>query len=406
MPREDRRERTRDEARARANEEARQRHQNTGSGGIPWLNLPEGIELLKPEEDRNLFSVVPWNTTREHSLEKPPVKPGNLWWRVRAKVHKRVGPNQSDVVCLKTWGKKCPICEERDDLFSNKKKEEAKTLNASNQNVFLIQTGKGELKAVVISDFAFMNQLKADTRVAENRGFSEVQSFYWPTDGYSMECWFSKKSFTVPDGKSGDFLNCTRVDFVQREDLSPGILKKADAAKLDSCLVQLSYKEVYNLFFGVDDDDVPLPAESESRRRTSEPEDAPPPRVPRREQPPKQKAGSEYDDMSADDMLDLIEKDGLDVGKSARELARMDEASLRELLIQAVPALPNNPLEAAAVEKGKGKKAESPAKAGSGPTCQHGYRYAVDTDEKPECKECEKWSDCSDAYDERKKSGK
>jgi len=381
---------TRDDARKKA----RDRNKNAGSGGgVSTVNLPSGVDFFKLREDRNLLEVIPFTSTRSHILEKPEVEKGEIWWRLRYKIHRNVGPNNETVVCPTTFGKPCPICEERGQLFDEKRKDEAKKLFPSWRSLMILRSRdeKEAVSVLDISEFAYLDQLKGDMRDAEDDGLEDVDTFYWPSGpGYNLQCRFEETSF----GEGRSYLKCTRVDLKPRKALDDKIIKIAEAVELQETLVLLSYEVIRAKFLGMDPPDEEEEREKPRRERREAPDKEPDP------EPEKDEGGDDLDDLDEDALLDKIDEMGIEV--SPKKLRKMDENDLRELIrSNAGVGKDEEPEPEPEKEEKKPPKKDPPKPKKEGKKeakgkCPHGHKYGVDTDEKDDCSECDVWGDCID----------
>jgi len=386
----------RDDARERARQRAKERNEHAGAGGGGGNNtvsLPEGVGFLKIDEGQCMLKVLAFTSTKSHVLEVPPVEKGEIWWRLRYKIHRNVGPNNESIVCPTTVNKPCPICEERVHLFAEKKKEEAKKLFPSWRNLILVEgETQGSIAVLDISEYAFLEQLKKDMKTAEDDGLVDVQTFYWPTGaGYDLRCRFDKESY----GEGRSYLKCSRVDFKKREAVDSDLFAAASVVNIQECLNLKTYNQVQALFLGIEEGEGDSKEEEKEQPSTRKPQ-AP---APVAEEEPEQ--GDDLDEMDEEGLLDLI--DGLDLSVSPKALRKMDEDGLRELIRDSRAKKEEAPTP---VKKKKEEVKKAPA-PGSKPStrkdspkkgsCPHGHVFGKDTDEKDDCAECESWSECLDA---------
>ena len=92
--------------------------QNAASGGKNWQSwyaLPKGVTEWKPEKaGRFILDILPYEVADKKHPDR--VGEGFLWYKRPFAIHKSVGVNNEAVVCPKSIGKPCPICEHRETL--------------------------------------------------------------------------------------------------------------------------------------------------------------------------------------------------------------------------------------------------------------------------------------------------
>ena len=101
-----------------ANAERRAKTHKTGFL-ITHLELPEGVSFIKIKDDKaRRFDVIPYEVgKRKFHPDITFADKGSLHYERTYFRHKRIGASQSDYTCnLKTFGKKCPICDFRTKL--------------------------------------------------------------------------------------------------------------------------------------------------------------------------------------------------------------------------------------------------------------------------------------------------
>ena len=110
--------------------------QKEAKGGRGYLNLPKGVKLFRFPDDARSFKMdfLPYEVTNAKHPELNEAEgiavQGSLWYRSPFKVHSNVGSDNETVVCPRTFGKKCPICEyQREIIKKGADKEEFKLLN-------------------------------------------------------------------------------------------------------------------------------------------------------------------------------------------------------------------------------------------------------------------------------------
>jgi len=86
-----------------------------GGWGKNFVNLGENVDFYKIAA-KNEFDILPWEVTTKNHPDKD-IKPGDYEWVLDVSIHQNIGVNNDRYICLKrTYGKPCPICEERERL--------------------------------------------------------------------------------------------------------------------------------------------------------------------------------------------------------------------------------------------------------------------------------------------------
>lgn len=260
----------------RARERA-ERRKNAG-GGLSTLSLAEGVELHKPEKGRESFDVLPYRVSVD---THPEVKKGDLWFERTYLAHRNVGPEEAFIICPRTIGKKCPICEEYNRLKKDPDADEdvVKGLRAKERQLFNIRLeGEDDVKLLDISTFLFGQLLEAEIREGneDNAAFAELKG------GKTLKVRWDQKKM----GKQ-EFVEASRIDFIDREDLDEDEILEA-VQDLDKILIIHTYEEIEKMMAGgadeepeedkedkddeTEEDDVPA-KKGKAKKKEEEPED-------------------------------------------------------------------------------------------------------------------------------------
>src|SRR5262245_12225552 len=94
-----------------------ERREKQGSS-YGYLKLPKGVNIFKETPGKIHVDIIPYMVTDPHHMDKDPehpdgANPGNPWYKKPILVHRNVGAEKQSMICPRTAGKKCPICEER-----------------------------------------------------------------------------------------------------------------------------------------------------------------------------------------------------------------------------------------------------------------------------------------------------
>lgn len=210
-------------------------------GGLSTLALPEGVELYKPKRGRAEFDILPYKVTVD---THPEVKAGEVWYERTYLAHRNVGPEEQFLICPRTIGKKCPICEEHHKLSRDPDADEdvVAGLRAKERELFnvVLKDGKGEVQILDISTFLFGQKLEEEIREGDeaNATFPELKG------GKTLRVRWEERTM----GKN-TFVEASRIDFADRdEDYDDSVLEQV--VDLDKAMKILSYEEIAAIFHG------------------------------------------------------------------------------------------------------------------------------------------------------------
>ncbi len=217
-------------------------------GGLSTLVLPEGVELYKPEKGRAEFDILPYKVTVD---THPEVKAGEVWYERTYLAHRNVGPDEQFLICPRTIGKKCPICEEHHKLSHDPDADEdvVAGLRAKERELFnvVLKDGKGEVQILDISTFLFGQKLEEEVREGDeaNATFPELKG------GKTLKVRWEEQTM----GKN-KFVEASRIDFADRdEDYDDEVLTQT--VDLDKAMKILSYEEIAAIFNGGETTEAP-----------------------------------------------------------------------------------------------------------------------------------------------------
>lgn len=273
-------------------------------GSYGYLKLPQGISLFKPEaESKVTVDFMCYKVTSKKHLDRDDESglaiPGSIWYKRPFKTHDNVGAKNDKVVCLQTFGKKCPICEfAEEERKKGADSDTLKDLRPKNRSLYVLiplDSKKYEKKMYLfdISDHIFQKMLNAELKEDE-----ENMDFPDPENGKSVKLRFVEETF---NGRT--FAKLNRIDFVERDKQYKESVVDS-VPNLDECLQELSYDEMKKKFFEIgseeDDEEEEKPKAKPSGKAKPKPE-------PEEEEPEEE----ETEDLSvtienADDIDDLI----------------------------------------------------------------------------------------------------
>jgi len=396
-----------------------------------YLNLPEGVKQYNVEENTRkvMFDILPYVVSDpkhpNRDDEAGIALKGDLWYKRPFKVHRNVGANNESCVCPKSIGKPCPICEYQKKQFdAGADKEETIELYPKDRNLYVI-IPKGEKKLDEVpfvwdmSQKLFQDTLKdALDEDEENEVFPDLE------EGLTLEVSFKWKTF----GKS-TFPEARNINFIERDKpYKESILD--EVPDLDTVLKVLSYEELSNKFFELDepeaegslkevDEDVPV---RERKRERVVEEEAPVERkrktIPAKEEVEKDEPPTweELGRLSRRNLERMVDSQKLDIdlndfGDDEDGDHNLKAAIAQELGVEIPEDKPvrHKPTRGTASskveeepEKPSRRERERPAKeAAKDERCPFGHKFGVDSEKFNDCDTCDIWGECLD-----KKEGK
>lgn len=113
-----------------------------GAGFKDFISPSNGLERWKPSAGVNKIDIIPYNASSSHPFVRSgQVDEGDTFYSLEVFVHKGIGVSGSNYVCLRQFGKKCPICEEGDrlhNLHTPAGDEAARKLWSSRRIIYLV----------------------------------------------------------------------------------------------------------------------------------------------------------------------------------------------------------------------------------------------------------------------------
>ena len=412
--------------------------EQSGRGGVKF-NFPEGREVKFLKIDKactKKLDFIPYEITVDNHPSG--VAKGDLWYQRTIYTHNKIGPEEKSYLCLKSIGKKCPICDYAAQLQRDPKADDEliKSLKAKERELFQVVDLSSDSDDILLWEYSyhlFGKLLEEEIRNSEpeedfKAGFADLEG------GSTLKIRFEKKTM----GKN-EFYEVKRIDFVERDDYPESVLD--DVLNLDEILNVLPYEKLEGIFLDTDPEPDEKPArgkkkddekEEKSSRRSKKEEDEEPPRRGRgkdkEEEAPKSKRGSkkeepeepeevDIDDLDLDELKAYIEEHELDI----KVKRAMDEDDVRELIREAQAEAEEPPKRSSRGSKDKkeeeapkrgAKKDDKSVKRGSkkeepeDDECIGGGTFGEDEGEYDQCMDCDRWDECKELSSEKKKSAK
>ena len=265
-------------------------HTPYGDGGTT-VSLPEGMTFYKmpaPGKGQTSvtteFDVVPYVVSSPNHPAGIPA--GETWYSRTFFVHRDIGPSKDQVICPRTVGRPCPLCEEQERLHADPSVPEdvAKAMRAKLREAFNVVDAEGNIYVLEISwhNFGKMLEKEVNTGDVENATFQDL------VGGKRLRIrWDSASS-----GGGFTYMEAGRIDFLPRPDYDESVLDSVadlDAVKgengSESGFVVKSYEELAAMLSG--ESGMPAPnAPPPPPRRTINRAPAAPTAPARRQPPP------------------------------------------------------------------------------------------------------------------------
>lgn len=323
----------------------------------------ENVKFWNVSEGKHWFDIVPYRAGKHD----PDMKEGKDAYCFQPYMHRNIGPNNRDVVCLaRTYNKPCPICEHVKKLINDGADEElineikVQVNPRAIYNVHVLDNEKEQAKGVQVfhaSHYTMEGKLLELANKPTRPGGKGIETFvpYPLADKDGRTIYFKRKG----KGMSTEFVALSFED--RNYSIPKDILKQAHV--LDELIEIPSYEQVKAMLFGDDspekdeEDDIPGSVE----RGEEESED-------------------ELRDMTRRQLKMYIKEN--DLGISVKP--KMDDEDIVEAILEAV--------EGAEAKEAKEEKTKS-----SKNECPAGGVFGKDLDELSSCNDCpdETWKACA-----------
>lgn len=324
--------------------------------GAQHLRLPKGVALFKEQpKTRVQLDILPYVVSDKNHPDRDDefeiAVPGELWYKRPYWLHRAMGANGDSMVCLQSVGKKCPICEYRNELLNDGadwSDDTVKALKPSLRNLYVVVPRSHKNYEEVphiwdVSQFLFQDFLNEE--VEENE---QYETFPDLEDGYTLKIRFAEETFA-----GNKYAKVSRIDLVERNKPIPESILD-EVPDLDGVLIIPNTETMEEVFFGgagtADPDDDGDGTDEDER--------------PRRRQRTTRRRDDNDDDDDGDNVDDVGDDDG-DDGNDGDE----------------------KPAPRQRRRRNHSTKKEDPE-------CPSGYRFGVDIDLYDECDDCPIWEQC------------
>lgn len=252
------------------------------SGGSSTIVLPDGVPFFATEKPGvYTIDILPYVVGKGN----PNADEDMLHYERTYYSHRKVGPEEKFVVCpQKTFGKRCPICDDTAKL----KKIEAPTKDIEERiteqkpqmrHLWVIRDHADDFKVKVWDTAHYMafGELLKDFLTNDDR----YDEFFSLENGKVVKVQMKEGSF-----KGRNYMKPNRIDMEDRRKALPKSILD-DVPCLDNCLKEIPYEELYRLFHFRDQED-------DEEENVSE--DEPAPKKPTRKEDPDEEDEDEEDE--------------------------------------------------------------------------------------------------------------
>lgn len=367
------------------------------SSSYGHLLLPRGVSAFKEEAGGRIsLDIIPYAVADDHHPDRDQefgraVK-GSLWYRRPYKLHRSIGLSNASVVCPAGAGRKCPICEYREKMVRDDKRDwkdpAVRALRAGDRNLYyVVPKGSSRHDEVPylwdISRFAFQDMLNAELDEDEEHGdFLELDG------GLTLRIRFSDERL-----ETTSWAKTSRIDFDRRnynydEDLIRGL------ASLDAVPDLKSYQEIERMFYESGDDGEATARQGDSDGSADPAVEAPPKTTaagPTRSWPKSDAAAPSSGNAPA--AAPRQSPDARPAAPPSRRSAGNKNSPQNETAPAAGHTQPAR-VAAAAAESDESRTGEIGE-------CPSGFVFGVDIDQHDECDKCPVWHPCMDASEAR-----
>lgn len=230
----------------------RQQDQSTNKFGS-ILAIPDGVNTIKIDKAcTRRFDIIPYLASSINPYAGATEGEKLLYWERTYWRHHNVGAEQIKVICPKTYGGKCPICEEVASLSRDYEinKSIISAIRAKERQLFNVIDLDDPDKGIQIWEFSFFNfgQKLADQLRADEDDEGEFQDFWDLEEGFTLR-------ITFEQGAMGQYHWDTKaIAFKKRaEQYNDDLLDSVH--DLDNIPIKMTYAKVNALFLEKEGDD-------------------------------------------------------------------------------------------------------------------------------------------------------
>ncbi len=222
------------------------RKENEGGGKYFKQDIQVQFFKARPTKGKpHIIDILPYVAgNNQPTVVEKPTKEGEWAYVLDIFVHKNVGPGKTTVVCpAKNYGKRCPICEEIDDLTRDGMEYREIPFTIRRQccyNVLVMDDATTESKGVQVWDVPYSYSEGAIVAIAQSRKGSMIP-FSDPSKEYGRSVIF--------DVGDDTYKKITGHRFEQRDyDIPDEIVAQAHC--LDELIIVHTYDELADILWG------------------------------------------------------------------------------------------------------------------------------------------------------------
>jgi hypothetical protein len=380
-----------------------ERRKSAGSS-YGYLKLPPGVNIYKESAGKLKVDIIPYIVTDPNHMDGNPefpdaANPGNPWYKKPILVHRSVGAENQSVVCPKTVGKKCPICEQRAKQQSQglEKGELVDKPQLRNLYVVIPIEHKEYEEKFHIWDISNGNfQKKLDEELSEN---PKAGSFPDPAEGKTLAVRFSEETFN-----KNKYFEASRIDFEDRDGYEDKIMEQAP--NLDEMISIPTYKELEKMFLELGDEDDADDAEQAPVARKKkvveekEAEEEQPFRKKKvvKEPEPEEETEEEEEPEPVSKKKKVVEEEVTSFKRKKVVEPEPEEEDEEEEEPAPAPVRKKKVVEEEVVVK---KKTTTPAPAATNGSCPSKHVYGKDWDGYDDCDDCPVFKACGVAHEKK-----
>lgn len=400
-------------------------------GGKSTFRLPTGMETFVPEGGKTYrFDILPYEVTDSNHPDS--VEVGDLWYKRPFKTHKRIGIDETDVVCPRSIGKKCPICDYRAKLKKKGSADEdlIDTLRPKDRVLYNIRPRSAkksqddsEVKIFEISRWNFQHQFYDELNLVDEDEDDSKKDFAELEGGKTLKASFKKASYGAVT-----YPQAWKFEFLDRKDYDDDILDSV--ANLDELLIVLSYKELEKMFLeleggadeeedeedeeGTDGEDIDEDAEEEEEEEEEKPSKKSGGKKgsgkksgkKKEKKPDKDEEEEEEEEPDNDDDEEEEEEEEPEEEEEEEEEPPKKSGKKKSSSSEKKSgAKKDGGNMSRSSKKDSSKKTEAESKKASGKSkekdsdnkCPHGHIFGDDCERFDDCDDCKKWKQCVEA---------
>ena len=207
-------------------------NQNGGAGGYKSTfdisKVGDGkLEKYNVRLGENKIDIIPFNAGPKHPfVVTNQCQVGDAVYSLDYYVHKGIGPNKQDFVCLKQYGQKCPLCDESWRLYNaatnDKEKDAAKEIRNKRRCIYIVHDLiDGKYYYFDVAWYSFENRVNSRASIRNDPATgAPVNPFDWE-HGKTI---FFKANKDNWDGKDYNKIDDGSFDLIDRPPLSDEVL--------------------------------------------------------------------------------------------------------------------------------------------------------------------------------------